>query len=262
MNACTRLLFCTNLVAVLAILGAANSAWACGGFFCRTTPINQAAERILFVVDEGTITTHVQIEYSGEAADFAWILPVPSVPQLQVSHNEIFNQLQAATAPTFVLNWQQSEETEACDMYIEDLMGGCSVCSVGGGGSSVDVLAQQEVGPYNTAIITSDDTAAITTWLLENDYQLDALGSELLQPYVDEGFYFLVLKLAQDREQGDLQPIALTYAADEPGIPIRLTAVATQPDMGVLTWVLGPHRAIPRNYLHVHINGANLIVRI
>ena len=49
------------------------------------------------------------------------------------------------------------------------------------------------------------------------------------------------LKLAPGRDLGDLQPLALTYAADQPGIPIRLTAVTTQPDLGVLIWVLGSH---------------------
>ena len=257
MKPCIHCLFWTLLFSLLTTLSTPNTARACGGFFCQTTPMNQAAERILFVVDQGIVTTHVQIEYSGDAADFAWILPVPSVPDLQISHNEIFNQLQLATQPTFVLNWQLSEETERCDMYIEDLMGGCSVCATAGG-PSVDVVAEREVGPYHTAIITSEDAGAITTWLEGNGYALDALGKDLLQPYVDEGYYFLVLKLAPDRDQGDLQPIALTYAADEPGIPIRLTAVATQPDMGVLVWILGAHRAIPRNYLHVHINQARI----
>lgn len=39
-------------------------------------------------------------------------------------------------------------------------------------------------------------------------------------------------------------------------IPIRLTAVATAPDLEVLAWVLGSARAVPTNYLHVQINEA------
>jgi len=59
--------------------------------------------------------------------------------------------------------------------------------------------------------------------------------------------------------QETLRRIAdLLLAADKPAIPIRLTAVATQPDLGVLVWVLGEHRAIPQNYLHVQINEARI----
>ena len=82
-------------------------AHACGGFFCGNFPMNQVAENILFVQGEGTVTTHVQLQYSGEASDFAWILPMPSVPELAVSHNQIFNQLQFATQPGFQLNFQE-----------------------------------------------------------------------------------------------------------------------------------------------------------
>ena len=73
---------------------------------------------------------------------------------------------------------------------------------------------------------------------------------------MEEGFYFLALKLAPDRDVGDLQPIAVTYAADAPGIPIRLTAVATEPDLGIFTYILSEHRAVPTNYRHVQINEA------
>ena len=87
----------------------ATQSHACGGFFCSNVPMNQAAERILFVKrDNGKMTTHVQIQYSGEKTDFAWILPVPSVPELGVSHNGIFQQLQFATQHTFQLEWEES----------------------------------------------------------------------------------------------------------------------------------------------------------
>ena len=68
--------------------------------------------------------------------------------------------------------------------------------------------------------------------------------------------HVLTLRLAPDRELGDLQPIAMTYAADTPMIPIQLTAVATEPDLGVTAWILGDTRAVPVNYRHVQINEA------
>ncbi|HIG53162.1 MAG TPA: DUF2330 domain-containing protein [Candidatus Handelsmanbacteria bacterium] len=228
-------------------------AYACGGFFCDNFPMNQVAENILFIQGEGTVTTHVQLQYSGEASDFAWILPMPSVPELAVSHNQIFNQLQFATQPGFQLNFQ---EEAGCGFppIFRTLEDDGSV--VAAESAAVEVVSQEQVGPYDTAVITSDDSQAIVNWLVDNDYQLDDLGINLLHPYVEEGAFFLALKLVTDRDVGDLQPIALTYAAEEPGIPIRLTAVATAPELSVIAWVLAEHRAIPKNYLHVRINEA------
>ena len=228
-------------------------AHACGGFFCGNFPMNQVAENILFVQGEGTVTTHVQLQYSGEASDFAWILPMPSVPELAVSHNQIFNQLQFATQPGFQLNFQEDASCGFPPIFrtLED--DGSVVATES---AAVEVVSQEQVGPYDTAVITSDDSQAIVNWRVDNDYQLGDLGIDLLHPYVEEGAFFLALKLVTDRDVGDLQPIALTYAAEEPGIPIRLTAVATAPDLGVIAWVLAEHRAIPKNYLHVRINEA------
>jgi hypothetical protein len=41
-------------------------------------------------------------------------------------------------------------------------------------------------------------------------------------------------------------------------IPIILTSVAAQPDMGIQVWMLGQGRAIPRNYAHTVINDAKI----
>ena len=237
--------------AFLCLLLGAPASRACGGFFCTTFPMNQVAENILFIQGEGTVTTHVQLLYSGTASDFAWILPLPAVPELAVSHNQIFTQLQFSTQPFFQLNFEEQEECGFGPIVLRSDDFAATAES-----AEVEVVAQEQVGPYDTAVITSEDPQAIVDWLVDNDYQLGDLGVPLLTPYVDEGFYFLALKLAAESEVGDLQPIAMTYAAQTPGIPIRLTAVATEPDLGVLAWILADHRAIPENYLHVQINEA------
>ena len=237
--------------AFLCLLLGAPAARACGGFFCTTFPMNQVAENILFIQGEGTVTTHVQLLYSGTASDFAWILPLPSVPELAVSHNQIFTQLQFSTQPFFQLNFEEQEECGFGPIVLRSADATAVEES-----AEVEVIAREQVGPYDTAVITSEDPQAVVDWLVDNEYQLGDLGVPLLTPYVEGGFYFLALKLAAESEVGDLQPIAMTYAAETPGIPIRLTAVATEPDLGVLAWVLAEHRAIPENYLHVQINEA------
>ena len=67
------------LVALVLVLAVApGPAGACGGLFCGPIPVDQAGEQIVFTMDEGTITTYVQINYVGKAEDFAWVLPMPA----------------------------------------------------------------------------------------------------------------------------------------------------------------------------------------
>src|SRR5215217_4065588 len=75
---------------------------ACGGFFCTTIPVDQAAERIIFTMDEGSITTYVQINYTGNPEDFAWVLPMPSVPKVDTATSTMFRDLDRLTQPVYI----------------------------------------------------------------------------------------------------------------------------------------------------------------
>jgi hypothetical protein len=59
-----------------------QTAHACGGFFCSSSPIDQAGETIVYgLEDDGTLTMAVQLRYAGDDDDFAWIMPVPAPPR-------------------------------------------------------------------------------------------------------------------------------------------------------------------------------------
>src|SRR5687768_17918217 len=82
-----------------------RAADACGCFAPPTVgePIVQAGERIVFAHRDGKVIAHIQIQYQGEANDFAWLLPVPSVPDLKLGSEELFVRVERATQPTFTL---------------------------------------------------------------------------------------------------------------------------------------------------------------
>jgi hypothetical protein len=48
-------------------------------------------------------------------------------------------------------------------------------------------------------------------------------------------------------------PVKITYDSPDPMIPLRLTAVAANPDMSVLTWFFANDQAVPTNYTHMQI---------
>jgi hypothetical protein len=93
------------LVLVISLLGLVmvSGVAACGGLFCQNTPVDQLAERIIFTVNKNdTITAYVQINYTGEAPDFSWVVPVPSVPKVDVAEIASFDELSNLTAPVFI----------------------------------------------------------------------------------------------------------------------------------------------------------------
>ena len=245
------------LACSLMFLSPARRVEACGGFFCQAIPINQAAEQIIFRTDGTMVTAVVLIQYAGDAQDFSWVLPVPGVPEFELGSALVFNSLEPATRPVFTLvtNGEACAEALSNDNFFGPFPATSADLFEDGG---VTVLESLSVGPFLIEVVRSDDPEAMITWLAENNYDLADRGPELISLYVEEGMNFVAMKLQQDARAGDVQPLILRYESDEPMIPIRLTAVAADPDMGVLVWLLGDSRAVPLNYPHVIPNYTRL----
>ena len=88
-------------VAAALVLFWSQPANACGCFAppSAAEPIVQAGERILFSMKDGKVTAHIQIQYAGDARDFGWLLPLPSIPTLKLGSDELFTRLSATTQP-------------------------------------------------------------------------------------------------------------------------------------------------------------------
>lgn len=239
----------------LAVLSAGSLAKACGGFFCQLVPIVQAAEQIVFRQEGDQVTAVVLIQYNGSAEEFSWVVPVPGIPELSVGSDLAIQQLETATRPQFNLEIRG----EPC---IPVVFGGPFLPpasafdndNAGAADDGVTILDQVAVGPFDATVVSSDDPEAMARWLNDNGYDITDRGAELIGPYVMQGLNFVAVKLRQNQGVGDIQPLIMRYTSDRPMVPIRLTSVAAQPDMGVIVWLLGDARAAPVNYLAVEPN--------
>ena len=66
----------------------------------------------------------------------------------------------------------------------------------------------------------------------------------LIDLYVEEEFVFLAMKLRPDKGAQDVEPVKVTYPSERPMIPLRLTAVAANPDMAVMVWIYADRQAV------------------
>jgi hypothetical protein len=258
----------------LATVFSSRPAAACGGFFCsQQQPVNQAAERIIFADNgDGTITAIIQILYAGPSESFSWLLPISTVPegdQLGVSSDAAFTRLQLATNPQFNLTTVVEGTCRSQGGPRDDGDESASVDSAprapssGGEEGEVNVEASGVVGAFEWTVISVDATVEdpatpATQWLTENGYDIPPGSAGLIGPYLAEGMYLLALRLTKGSDVGSIRPIELTYAAEAPMIPIKLTAVAANQDMGVMTWTLGNARAVPFNYNALELNEARI----
>jgi MYXO-CTERM domain-containing protein len=245
-----KLLIFTSLLLV------ERAAEACGCFAPPdpTVPVVQAGELIAFAMKDGNVDAHIQIQYSGAGGDFGWLLPLPSEPTLELGSDELFAKLQQNTSPNFLLTRVYEGNCGAIQSSVD--LGAFAPSDMGAAALSTPLVYQDSIGPYDYAVLKADSKNAMLTWLGDNHYFVPAGTSDAVDAYIHPGAFFLALKLKAGQSAGDLQPVVVHYKSDLPMIPIVLTSVGAQPNMGIYVWILGQMRAIPRNYHHTVINDA------
>jgi Uncharacterized protein conserved in bacteria (DUF2330) len=261
------------------VLADAGTARACGGTFCDGVPpgqppmpVDQTGENVLFVMSAGFVEAHIQIQYQGDPARFAWIIPVQKTPELSVGSEILFVNLLNATVPTFTLT-SSSQGCGSGSSGSSSSGAGCgassdstSASSFGApktGGTDTDapkVAARNTVGNFETVTLQPTSAQGLLDWLTQNGYESDAADAlPELQYYVGKGYVFVAVKLVPNAGVDEIHPLVVRYPGNEPCVPLRLTRVAAVDDMTVRTFFLGENRVVPTGaYKQVTLNPAQL----
>jgi len=259
------LLWALAAAAPLGVAERAAQACGCLALPSPATPVVQAGERILFAKDQDNVVAYIQVQYAGSADNFAWLVPLPSVPTVEIGTDELFQRLGSATLPRYTVTTTRqfcnggssSTRSSGLGCGASDFTSqnpGTSAGAPDQGFAAADAGALVErasVGPYDYAVLKADDQSEMLTWLSDNRFFVPAGTDAAMKPYIHPGAYFLALKLKAGETTGDIVPVIVKYQSDLPMIPIILTQVGAVPNMGIQVWVLGASRAIPRNYHHV-----------
>jgi len=247
-------LIAAPLIAVLFLLSAmATPVLADGGFFPDSMyqDLRESAQKAVILYGNctgnitgnctGNYTEHLilSVSFEGDAEDFAWVIPVPNKPEIAVTDPELF--------------WELSDFTRT-ELPHGGGGFGCYGAGFPGDQEGVDVIEEQVVGPYATAILSATNATALADWLNANGYIFPEDGEEIVSEYIAKEWYFIATKInAVDEDtgyalaEGDIEPIVLSFASDEIIYPLRITSLsATEPE--VLLYVFADHIMVPKQY--------------
>ncbi len=201
----------------------------------RFHDLYQSAQRAVILHESDTQHLILSVQYVGDVEEFAWVIPVPNVPEIDVSDSEVFHELSDFTVRAIPV----------------PRGGGCSPPYPSDG---VVVIDEQVVGPYAVAILSADDPNALTDWLNENGYYFPEEGEEIVAEYIEKEWYFVATRIdSVDEETGDalaegsIEPIVMSFASDEIVYPLRITALNEAPT-DVLLYVFADHIVAPDQY--------------
>ncbi len=255
----TRICLLAACAALLTPILGTSRAEACGGTFCDSgptaMPVDQTGENILFALNGTEVEAHIQIQYEGAAERFAWVIPLPAVPVLEVGSQPLFGNLLNGTVPSYGFR------TRFCgrNTSVAPPEGGSGPGSDG----TIDTkppltVVRQTVGAFEVAVLKGGTALEVSNWLSTNGYQQIPDAAAILDGYVSRGYVFAAIKLKGGAGVDEIHPLVVRYAGNEPCVPLKLTAVAAVEDMGVRAFFLGAGRVVPTNYRHVELNPAQI----
>ncbi|UCC68626.1 MAG: DUF2330 domain-containing protein, partial [Armatimonadota bacterium] len=70
--------------------------------------------------------------------------------------------------------------------------------------AGVTVVEELEVGPYEATVLAASDPEALARWLRSAGYKMPEGAGEVLETYVDRGWYYVALRINTARLQADL----------------------------------------------------------
>lgn len=79
--------------------------------------------------------------------------------------------------------------------------------------STIEVVSEGQVGPYETVVLQAGNEEALLDYLQDAGYDLPDSLDAVLAPYVGADAHFVAHKLASNRDVGDITPLGLRYAA-------------------------------------------------
>lgn len=245
----------SNMMIVAAPALALTMAWsprteACGGCFVPPEEDTQVTgHRMILSVGKEQTTLYDQIEYSGDPAEFAWVLPIKGQVTLGVSSDLVFNQLGFDTQVSIVPPPLDCPYYEPCE---GDAFGSSATSGAGGGGGGsaggVDVIAEEVVGPYETVQLASTDPQALNTWLADHGYNIPQDIQPIITSYVDDGFNFLAMKLVPGTGVDRMQPVRITTPGASAVLPLRMVAAGTGALTTITLYLVGEGRYEPTNF--------------
>ena len=214
-----------------------NPAYSFCGFYVATGDaklFNKSSQVVLVRDDDRTVLT-MGSDFKGEPAQFALVVPVPTVlerDQIHVGDPRIVEHLDAYSAPRLVEYFDEDPCRPV--MYEERALPMSAAGGVAAGRAGaqradslgVKIEARYTVGEYDILILSAAQSGGLATWLRESGYKVPSTASEVLSSYIAQKMRFFVAKvnLGERAKLGsvNLRPIQIAYESPKFMLPLRL----------------------------------------
>lgn len=224
--------------------------------YSATIPDQQAL--MVWDADAKRQTMVIETRFVGGGAEFAWVVPCPSVPEVSAATVGLFPTLQRITEPRLNTGEGSMPLTALAAVawcallaalapgpnrtvtILVVIAGMCALAIVfmpalgkarsSAIGDGVEVLSRHVVGDFDTVTVRGSEGGGIAAWLRGHGFALDAGAEAVIGDYAHEGWCFVASRL-RDRAHDDVvrtpHPLSFAFATERPVYPMRLTAAGS-----------------------------------
>ncbi|MBU0606404.1 MAG: DUF2330 domain-containing protein [Armatimonadetes bacterium] len=246
----------SRICSVLLALSLALAALADGMFVGKPgaraeTAVSSAAQKAVIIYTGGRETLLLQTTYSGPAAEFAWVVPVPALPTRQdifpASKDFIQGALEA-TQPRVTTRLIDPFESEGPGPGGRGMSPGESPGAPGmpgaPGAPAVTVHERFTMGQFDVAVLSAVGATDLLRWLKAKGFALPSGGEDIIGEYLHKHWYFVALRINPEAtaKQGIIQevsPLGISFPAKAPVFPLRISAVSAPPRTSLILVVMG-----------------------
>jgi len=250
-----------SMLAILAtvLLIHPPTVFADGGFvFPKGSFMYEPVQQALIEYDSVTETEHLSIQpgFYGDATAFAWIVPVPGLPEVTLADKRLFGDLDSLTRPVY-----RSRDGDW------DCLGNRGIYSPDDASGGFEIISSRMVGYYQTLVLAATEAPALLEFLTALGFLHEdnlETTTAIINDYVERSWYFVAMQvdstsLAEINPHGyggyygyysgRLDPIRLTFESDRVIYPMKISAISAADESKVHLYVKTDHR--------MTFNGAN-----
>lgn len=236
------------LLSAVLLLSAAGPAAADGGFLAPEPFLLREVSQAAVLVhdrDAGRETLHLLPRFAGDADEFAWLVPLPAVPDIAAAPPGLMPDLyfltQAARLPR--------DDAWNCDREPDYLIGAPD-------GGDVEVVGQELIGVLDVLTVTAANAGVLTdsldAWGFLHDLNR-AVVLPVLQDYVERQWCFVAMRVdsaalaaldpsADGSYDGWIQPMRFEFASAEPVYPLLISSLSAAATSSLLMWTVAGQR--------------------
>ncbi len=196
------------------------------------------------IPDGEELSILVKVVWSHYYSGFAWIVPLPSGPQVQEIDEQIFTDLVHMSAPVY--NGGGCSPFTRAD-YMDD-------ATFRLGNDYIEVVSYYTIGFLDAVVLHTDHADSLVNWLSTNGYQIIDGAYDMLSDYIDRDWnYFFCARVDSALLETNYQNIGvkITFETDSLVYPMKISALSSPYYIEVFLYIIDHHK--------MYLDGAELV---